>query len=42
MPSAVVDHMERSEDAQLSINPEEDNIESPGMDEEDELLVDQI
>jgi hypothetical protein len=41
-PSTVVDHMEGSEDAQPSINTEEDNIESPGMEEEDELSADQI
>ena len=42
MPSVVVDHMEGIEDAQSSINIEEDNIDSHGVEEEDELLADQI
>jgi hypothetical protein len=42
LPSAIADHMEGSEDAQPSINAEEDNIESLGMDLEDELSADQI
>jgi hypothetical protein len=42
-PSAIADHnMDGSEGAQPSIDAEEDNIESPGMDEEDELSTDQI
>jgi hypothetical protein len=42
-PSAIFDHsMDGSEDAQPSIDAEEDNIESPGVDEEDELSTDQI
>jgi hypothetical protein len=34
--------MDGSEDAQPSIDVEEDNIESPRVDEEDELSTDQI
>jgi hypothetical protein len=34
--------MDGSEDAQPSIDAEEDNIESPRVDEEDELSTDQI
>jgi hypothetical protein len=34
--------MDGSEDAQPSIDVEEDNIESPGVDEEDELSIDHI
>ena len=34
--------MDGSEDAQPSIDAEEDNIESPRVDEEDELSIDQI
>jgi hypothetical protein len=42
-PSAIADHnMDGSEDAQPSIDAEEDNIESPRVDEEDELSTDQI
>jgi hypothetical protein len=42
-PSAIADHnMDGSEDVQSSIDAEEDNIESPNMDEEDELSTDQI
>ena len=41
-PSAIADHMERSKDAQPSINTEEDNIKSPRVEVEDELLADQI
>jgi hypothetical protein len=42
-PSAITDHnMDGSEDAQPSIDAEEDNIKSPRVDEEDELLTDQI
>jgi hypothetical protein len=42
-PSAIADHnMDGSEGAQPSIDAEEDNIESPGVDEEDELSTDQI
>ena len=42
-PSAIADHnMDRSEDVQLSIDNEEDNIESPRVDEEDEFSTDQI
>jgi hypothetical protein len=34
--------MDESEDAQPSIDVEEDNIESPGVDDEDELSTNQI
>ena len=38
LPSAIANHnMDGSEDAQPSIDAEEDNIKSPRMDEEDEL-----
>jgi hypothetical protein len=41
--SAIADHnMDGSEDAQPSIDVEEDNIESLGVDEEDELSTNQI
>jgi hypothetical protein len=43
LPSAIADHnMDGSEDAQPSIDAEEDNIKSPRVDEEDELSTDQI
>jgi hypothetical protein len=43
LPSTIADHnMDGSEDAQPSIDAEEDNIESHGVDEEDELSTDQI
>jgi hypothetical protein len=42
-PSAIADHnMDESEDAQPSIDAEEDNIESPRVDDKDELSTDQI
>jgi hypothetical protein len=42
-PPAIADHnMDGSEDAQPSIDAEEDNIESPGVDEEEKLSTDQI
>jgi hypothetical protein len=42
-PPAIADHnMDGSEDAQPSIEVEEDNIESPGVDEEEELSTNQI
>jgi hypothetical protein len=42
-PFAIADHnMDGSEDAQPSIDVEEDNIKSLGVDEEDELSTDQI
>jgi hypothetical protein len=42
LPSAVAVHLVGSEDAQPSIDAEEDDDESVGMDEEDELSTDQI
>jgi hypothetical protein len=42
-PSAIADYnMDESEDAQPSIDAEEDNIESLGVNDEDELSTDQI
>jgi hypothetical protein len=42
-PSAIADYnMDGSEDVQPSIDAEEDNIESPRVDEEDELSTDEI
>jgi hypothetical protein len=41
-PFAVAVHLVGSEDAQPSIDAEEDDDESVGMDEEDELSTDQI
>jgi hypothetical protein len=41
-PSAVAEHLVGSEDAQPSIDAEEDDNESTGVDEEDELSTDQI
>jgi hypothetical protein len=42
-PSAITDHnMDGSEDAQPSIDAEEDNIESPRVDDEDQFSTDQI
>jgi hypothetical protein len=42
-PLAIADHnMDGSEDAQPSIDAKEDNIESPRVDEEEELSNDQI
>jgi hypothetical protein len=41
--STIADHnMDESKDAQPSIDAEEDNIESPWVDDEDELSTDQI
>ena len=43
LPSAIADHnMDGSGDAQPSIDVEEDYIESPGVDDEDELSTNQI
>ena len=42
LPSTVVEHLVGSEDAQPSIDVEEDDNESIGVDEEDELSTDQI
>jgi hypothetical protein len=41
-PSTVVEHLVGSEDAQPSIDAEEDDNESTRVDEEDELSTDQI
>jgi hypothetical protein len=41
-PYLTVDHVDGSEDAQPSIDAEEDNDESTGVDEEEELSTDQI
>jgi hypothetical protein len=41
-PSAVVINLNRSEDAQPSIEGEEDVVKSAKVDEEDELSADQI
>ena len=42
-PAAIADYnKDESEDAQPSIDAEEDNIEFPGMDEEDEFSTNQI
>jgi hypothetical protein len=41
--STIADHnMDESKDAQPSIDAEEDNMESPWVDDEDELSTDQI
>jgi hypothetical protein len=41
-PSPAADHVDGSEDAQPSIDVEEDNDESTRVDEKDELSTDQI